>query len=347
MSSFSDRLVSAWYQPDFNPLLAPLLPLSKLVEWQVRRRQHQYHLNQEHLWQPPVPVIVVGNITVGGTGKTPLVATLVSVLQQRGFSPGIISRGYGAKVDTFPADVSLDSDPAKLGDEPVMLAEMTGVPVVIDPDRPSAARYLLSNHECDVIISDDGLQHYALVRHIEMVVLDGARWLGNGRCLPAGPLREPADRLESVDFIISNGKPVADFDNTACNIMTLVPTRLVNLKSGKAIPLSEWKNFTTPAYAVAGIGNPGRFFVSLRSLGFTGGEKAFPDHHAYCPDDFAFAGGQPVIMTAKDAIKCRRFAHDNWWYLAVDAKLPDSFWEQVSARLSDFPSSFQPVSANG
>ncbi|WP_211830469.1 tetraacyldisaccharide 4'-kinase [Kistimonas asteriae] len=347
MSSFSDRLVSAWYQPDFNPLLTPLLPLSKLVEWQVRRRQHQYHLNQKSLWQPPVPVIVVGNITVGGTGKTPLVAALVSALQRRGYRPGIISRGYGAKVDTFPAVVLPDSDPARLGDEPVMLAEMTGVPVVIDPDRPSAARYLLSHHECDVIISDDGLQHYALVRHIEMVVLDGARWLGNGRCLPAGPLREPADRLAAVDFIIANGKPVAEVDEVTCNIMTLVPTRLVNLKSGKPMPVSDWGELDEPVHAVAGIGNPGRFFESLKSLGFTVKEQAFPDHHAYGSEDFAFAGGQPVIMTAKDAIKCRRFAHDNWWYLAVDAKLPDSFWEQVSAKLSDFPSSFQSVSANG
>ncbi|OQX39357.1 MAG: tetraacyldisaccharide 4'-kinase [Oceanospirillales bacterium LUC14_002_19_P2] len=347
MSSFSDRLVSAWYQSDFNPLLAPLLPLSKLVEWQVRRRQHQYRLNQKSLWQPPVPVIVVGNITVGGTGKTPLVAALVSEFQRRGYRPGIISRGYGAKVDAFPAVVLPNSDPAELGDEPVMLAEMTGVPVVIDPDRPSAARYLLSNHECDVIISDDGLQHYALVRHIEMVVLDGARWLGNGRCLPAGPLREPADRLASVDCIISNGKPVAEVGAVACNIMTLLPTRLVNLKSGRAISLSEWNDFDTPVHAVAGIGNPGRFFDSLRSLGFMVRERAFPDHHAYCSDDFAFAGGQPVIMTAKDAIKCRRFAHDSWWYLAVDAKLPDSFWEQVSNRLSNFSSSFQPVSTNG
>lgn len=347
MSRFTDRLLSAWYQPDFNPLLMPLLPLSKLVEWQAGRRRDRYHLNQGNLWQPPVPVIVVGNITVGGTGKTPLVAALVSVLQQRGYCPGIISRGYGARIGRFPAVVLADSDPAMLGDEPVMLAEMTGVPVVIAPDRPSGARCLLSSHECDVIISDDGLQHYALVRHIEIVVLDGVRWVGNGRCLPAGPLREPVGRLASVDFVVANGKPVVEAGEMVSHVMELVPTRLVNLKSGKSISPSDRGEFNEPVHAVAGTGHPDRFFDTLRSLGFVIRERAFPDHHAYGPEHFVFADRQPVIMTGKDAVKCRHFAHDNWWYLAVEAKLPDSFQEQVSARLSDVSSSFQSVSANG
>lgn len=334
MSRFSDRLVSAWYQPDFNPLLLPLLPLSTLVAWQAKRHLNKYWKNHQSLWQPPIPVIVVGNITVGGTGKTPLVVALVAALERRGFRPGIISRGYGAAVKTFPATVLPGGAPSLLGDEPVMLAEMTGVPVVIDPDRPAAARYLLSKHDCDVIISDDGLQHYALVRHVEIVVLDGSRWWGNGYCLPAGPLREPIDRLHSVDFVVSNGEPLCDTKTISYETMTLMPTRLVNVKTGEAISLSQRAVLGAKIHAVAGIGNPRRFFDALQTLGFEVTSHAFPDHYVYSADDLAFTDGGRVIMTSKDAIKCRDFARDDWWYLAVEAKLPDSFWSRVSEQLS-------------
>lgn len=336
MSRFSESLVSAWYQPKFNPLLSPLLPLSKLMVWQVKRRLNQYQKSRQGLWQPPVPVIVVGNIAVGGTGKTPLVAALVAALASRGFRPGIISRGYGAAIDTFPATVLSDDDPSLSGDEPVMLAEMTGVPVVIDPDRPAAARHLLSEHDCDVIISDDGLQHYALVRHVEIIVLDGVRWLGNGYCLPAGPLREPIDRIHSVDFVVSNGEPVCDAKTIAYDTMQLVPAHFVNVKTGEVIELSERAVLGTHIHAVAGIGHPQRFFDLLQTLGFEGVDYAFPDHYVYSADDFVFVDGLPVIMTSKDAIKCRDFARNDWWYLAVDATLPDSFWSRVSEKLSVF-----------
>ncbi len=330
LSQLSGAVVRRWYQPTLSPLLAPLLPLSALVAWEARRRLRKFHQQPPTL--PAIPVIVVGNVTVGGTGKTPLVAELVKRLQGQGFSPGIISRGYGAAGDTSRR-VDQHSDPALCGDEPVMLAALTGVPVVVDSNRQRALECLLATTPCDIVISDDGLQHFRLARHIELAVIDGQRLLGNGRCLPAGPLREPMERLHTVDFIVYNGAPsqMLPLDRHQA-VMTLTPSAL------RPVAESEHPTGSVPVagdtvHGVAGIGNPARFFDSLGAQGFTVIDHAFPDHHPFLPDDLSFPEKGAVIMTAKDAVKCRAFAQPDWWYVPVQATLPETFWDALWDRL--------------
>ncbi len=275
-----------------------------------------------------MPVMVVGNITVGGTGKTPLVASLVKGLQQRGYSPGVVSRGFGANTDAYPVAVTSDSDPRQVGDEPVMLAHQLQVPVVVDPDRVSAAQFLCEQYACDLIIADDGLQHYNLRRHLELLVLDGRRMLGNGYCLPAGPLREPPERLNTVDMVFSNGQPGTD-PGVPYTCFNLVPQSLRPVSQGVEASADELPK-ACRVHGVAGIGNPGRFFTTLADQGFDVIPHAFPDHYQFTGADIAFGDGLPVIMTAKDAVKCRLFAQSQHWYLPVATDLPDSVLDTIA-----------------
>ncbi len=265
-----------------------------------------------------MPVIVVGNITVGGTGKTPLVIWLADYLSAQGIKPGVICRGHGG-TGKGPVLVSETSEPFLVGDEAVLLARRCGCPVVAGRKRLQAARWLCRKFPCQVILSDDGLQHYALPRTIEIVVIDGVRRFGNGRLLPAGPLREPAGRVEEADLIVSHGNARAEEWE-----MNLTGGRAINLcHPRQARSLDAFKG--RPVHALAGIGHPQRFFQNLRDAGMEVIPHVFPDHHRYNEQDICFSDDLPVLMTEKDAVKCFAFARENDWYVPVAAEIDEKF----------------------
>lgn len=301
------NLINAWYSNAFWPKL--LLPLSWLFRGIACIRKFYYVTRRPKL---PIPVIVVGNITVGGTGKTPLVIALTKHLQGQGKKVGIVSRGYGGK-GPFPLVVGPGVTAKQCGDEPLLMHLKTGATVCCDPKRLYAAQLLMDSGEIDVIISDDGLQHYALDRQIEICVVDGKRRFGNELCFPAGPLREPLSRLKTVTHIVTNGKALEGEIP-----MTIKPEVLVNMVSGEEQPADSFKDKSITA--VCGIGNPVRFFETLKDLGCVVTEKPFPDHYAYQASDFDGIKGD-IIMTEKDAIKCTDFVTKNMWVLAVEAEL--------------------------
>lgn len=301
-----------WYQKSGLSML--LWPLSLLYRGIIIIRKGLFTLGIKKVYRAPVPVIIVGNITVGGVGKTPLVVWLAAYLKQQGLQPGLVSRGYGGKATTWPQAVTTDSDPRLVGDEPVMLVRKTHCPMVVGPDRAAAVKQLLRDNNCTVVISDDGLQHYALGRDFEIAVLDGQRRLGNGFCLPAGPLREPASQLKKVDAVVINGEALSGEI-----AMTLVPSPIVAVNN----PMQKWNRpHNITVHAVAGIGNPERFFTTLRELGFTVIPHSFPDHHVYTKADIDFGSNSLVIMTEKDAVKCMPFAGEQHWYLPVSVCAP-------------------------
>jgi tetraacyldisaccharide 4'-kinase len=326
-------LESEWDRRGGGALL--LLPAA-LLFWAVSAlRRLLYAKGILSSWRAPVPVIVVGNITAGGTGKTPLVLHIVELLQRRGFQPGVVARGYGrvpgseqdplGVVRVFP-DVAT---PEHFGDEPVLIARRSHVPVYISPDRPAAARALLEGHrEVDVIVSDDGLQHYALGRDVEIAVVDGERRFGNGLPLPAGPLREPVSRLSRVDAVVVNGGGVDDVASSAPKFaMRLAREAFVSLATGEERDPASFALAVRgrPIAAVAGIGHPQRFFDHLAGLGVRAHGHAFPDHHLFQPRDLKMREAEVILMTEKDAVKCRAFADSRMWYLRVDAMLPEAF----------------------
>ncbi|WP_040610057.1 tetraacyldisaccharide 4'-kinase [Salinimonas chungwhensis] len=281
-------------------------------------------------------VIVVGNISVGGNGKTPVVLALAEYLKKKGWSPGVLSRGYGGTQTEFPHLVASSDGPALVGDEPKLIAARTGLPVIIDPKRPRGAQRLAQQESCDVVICDDGLQHYALDRDIELVVMDERRY-GNGHLLPMGPLREGTWRLDTVDMLIHN---VDNFKraellgvSTAQFHMQLTPGEIVNVKHPEQrLSIAAFVQRYTACEALAGIGNPERFFTQLKQLGIncrTTHSKA--DHHAYCAADIPPG---PVIMTEKDAVKVAQIGHDECWYLEVCASLPDTLYKQLDKKLA-------------
>ena len=318
-----------WYR--IRPAHLVLFPLSLLFGVVVAVRRWLYRVGGLHCTRMPVPVIVVGNITVGGSGKTPSVLWLVDCLQERGYTPGIVLRGYGGSESL--QEVRPDSDPARAGDESVLLAKRTGVPVFAGRDRAQAALALLAAHPGrDVLVSDDGLQHYGLARDIEIAVVDGQRRFGNGWLLPAGPLREPVGRLASVDAVLVHG----DGELSALR----APQFLAKLTG------DSFQNLLNPDFrvaapdlrdrvlhAVAGIGNPPRFFAQLQRMGLTFRAHPFPDHFRFSADDLAFAGDDVVLMTEKDAVKCNAFARENWWYLPVEAEVDPALADLVVAKL--------------
>jgi tetraacyldisaccharide 4'-kinase len=310
-------------------LVAVLLwPLSLLFGVAVRGRRLLYKHGLLHSEAVGAPVVVVGNISVGGTGKTPLVARLVELLRETGYKPGIVSRGYGGQSAEWPRHVTVDSDPNQVGDEPVMLARRCRCPIVVDPDRVAAARVLLETYDCNVVLSDDGLQHYRLRRDIEIAVICGSRRLGNEACLPAGPLREPPSRLREVDFVIGNGAA-----RSGEYLMSLRGETAVNLNDPcVSSALTGFRHGTV--HAVAGIGDPGRFFDHLRHARLRLIEHPFPDHHRFKPEDIHFRQDLPVLMTEKDAIKCRAFAAEGCWCVPVDAWLDPDFEEHFLKRLA-------------
>ncbi len=310
-----------WYSK--SRILWLLLPVSLLFWGATTIRRALYRTGILKVSHFPVPVIIVGNITVGGTGKTPLVIWLVQYLKKQGYSPGIVSRGYGGTKSRESRAVTVHSDPAAVGDEPWLLAHRCQCPVVVNRNRPLAVEYLLGNYKCDIVISDDGLQHYALARDIEIVVVDGERRFGNAFCLPAGPLREIKSRLKQVDLIVNNGGPVKGSEH----LMRLDGVEVCAVKNSAPIvrhPLSFLKGQTV--HAVAGIGYPSRFFKYLKSFGLTIVEHPFPDHHSFMESDFEFENhSSPILMTEKDAMKCQKFAKDNYWYLPVNAFMKHEF----------------------
>lgn len=313
MQGFANYL---WYKNAFlGWLLWPLSLIYQLIT-SIRR----FYLRTFKQTQFPVPVIVIGNLTVGGVGKTPLVLAIAAKLKEKGLKVGIVSRGYKAKVDTFPHEVSMNDSAVLVGDEPFLLAKNAACPVVIAPNRVEAVQYLLNKYKPDIILSDDGLQHYALGRTIEVLVIDGIRGLGNQLCLPAGPLREAKNRLKQTDFLVVNhGQWPGAF------AMELQPGNLKHLKSGAT---QEIKDLVLPLAAVAGIGHPERFFNTLEKLQLSFTKYPFKDHHHFCRDELQFKE-KSVIMTEKDAVKCSSFAEDSWYFLPVEAKLSDSFWQAL------------------
>ncbi|MBW7470143.1 tetraacyldisaccharide 4'-kinase [Marinobacter sp. M216] len=333
MSSLIDRL---WYGTG-RPLgfLAPLSWIFQAIT--ASRRRKAWDARDEVL---PVPVVVVGNITAGGTGKSPLTARLVAEFRAAGWRPVVLSRGYGGKAAQYPLLVQGDSEPSQAGDEPVMLARATNTPVVVDPQRRRGAAWALEQGLGDILISDDGLQHYALPRDIEIAVFDGVRGTGNGALIPVGPLREPVSRLASVDFVVVNGGDFEEgghiesfqgIEHPQIFTMALEPSSLTNLKTGESRPLSDLTG--RHVRAVAGIGNPERFFDTLRSLGAVVEGTAFPDHHDFRASDLDAESGRWVVITAKDAVKCQGFAKDNVWVFSVQARLDPEFIGAVLSRI--------------
>ncbi len=322
--SLTERTLERWYDPAYRAL--PWRPLGWLYRAIVAGRAGLYRRGWLHSIALPVPVIVVGNISIGGTGKTPLVMRLVAYLQEQGWRPGVVSRGYGGTEDG-PCLLPECPDPARFGDEPSLARRRTGVPVAIGRRRPEAARLLL-DAGVDVIVSDDGLQHYRLRRDVEVCVIDGVRRFGNGLMFPCGPLREPPSRLRRVDFQVVNGGAAGQGE---------VP---MNLTGGQAHNLGdpaasrELEAFAgQTVHAVAGIGRPRRFFDGLKARGLVVIEHAYPDHHAYTAADVSFGDGLPVLMTEKDAVKCAAFATSDMWCVPVEASVPTAFLEAVLDRV--------------
>lgn len=322
------RLDHYWYSR--NPVSLALWPLSWLFRLLAFLRRLCYRSGLFRRVTLPVPVVIVGNITVGGSGKTPLVLWLARYLADAGYRPGIVSRGYGGASERWPIRVTADSDPEHVGDEAVLLASRSGLPMAVGPDRVAAAELLIKEAAVDLILSDDGLQHYRLGRDVEIAVLDGSRRLGNGFCLPAGPLREPASRLQRVDFIICNGEAGPGEYG-----MCLLPTELENLLTGERRDLLSFTGRTV--HAVAGIGNPQRFFDTLREQGVTTIEHPFPDHHPYRAGEIDFDDPLHLIMTEKDGVKWRRFANEKHWQLTVEAELDPGFGPKLLEALKEVP----------
>jgi len=299
-----------------SPLWLLLLPLSWLYGLVSGLIRLSYKVGLKRAWRAPVPVVVVGNLTAGGNGKTPVVIWLVEQLTQRGIRVGVVSRGYGGKAERYPLLLTGQTTTAQAGDEPVLIFQRTGAPVAVSPVRSEAVQALLSQTDVQMVITDDGLQHYALARDKEIVVIDGVRRFGNGWWLPAGPMRERASRLKSVDAVIVNGGSAQAGEIP----MQLRPGVAVNLLTGERRDVAELPNLV----AMAGIGHPPRFFSTLEACGARLlNTVPLADHQALSQAQVAgfTAPGQTLIMTEKDAVKCRAFARDNWWYLPVDAEL--------------------------
>ena len=315
-----------WYRP--NPLKWLLWPVGWIVGALVRLRRAAYRHGLKTVTTLPIPVIVVGNITVGGTGKTPCVIWLAQQLTARGYRVGVVSRGYGGKAAVWPQRVESGSDPAVVGDEPVLIARATGCLVVVGPDRVVAARSLLEHAEMDVLLCDDGLQHYALGRNMEIAVVDGSRALGNGLCLPAGPLREGADRLRTVDVVVVNG---GTWNYADAIRVAAVPDRVYRLAGSEEKVLDDFRG--QRVHAVAGIGNPQRFFDLLTDSGLIVTPHSLPDHARLSPEDLEFGDQLPVLITEKDAVKCQSFAADNVWCVAVAIKFDTDHDERLMRRV--------------
>ena len=331
LPSIAANSISRWLQKQWQKKTLwqlVLLPVSLVFSCLIWLRQKLYATGFIKSDSLAVPVIVIGNVTVGGTGKTPLVIWMAQWLKSEGYSPGIISRGYGGK-NQGPTAVFETSDPLEVGDEPLLVARRTLCPVWIGKNRVDVARHLLNKFpECDVIISDDGLQHYRLRRDIEISVVDEVLGFGNGRMLPAGPLREPLSRLATVDAIVANGSG-------------MTPEMIgMSLESVLVYELGHPENIVSIEYfrgreihAVAGIGNPNRFFQHLQKAGLRVVMHPFPDHHVFNLHELDFGDQTTIMMTEKDAVKCEKLPLRNAWVLTVEAKVESKLTKIVLERL--------------
>jgi tetraacyldisaccharide 4'-kinase len=308
-----------------------LWPASLVFAVVVAVRRIFYKLKIFGSTHPGIPVIVVGNLSVGGSGKTPLVLRIAEVLKEHGWRPGIVSRGYGGNAEA-PREATIASDPAEVGDEPMLLARRSGCPVWVAPDRVQACAALRQQHpDCNLIVTDDGLQHYALRRDLEICVLD-ERSMGNGFLQPAGPLREPRARLQSVDAVVIHGESKERGDRVSFYRMALEGDKLVRFTDARDVRTA--KSFAGQrVHAVAGIGDPKRFFLQLARFGLKIVPHPFADHHAFRAEDFEFGDSDPVVMTEKDAVKCKRIGQAHFWVFPVSASLDPAFERWLLERL--------------
>jgi tetraacyldisaccharide 4'-kinase len=320
MDSWLQRI---WYQRSLWVWL--LLPLSLLFSGIVALRRFAFRIGLLRTLRVTKPVIVVGNITVGGTGKTPLVVWLAQELSRRGLQPGVITRGYGGSSAAWPVHVAPTSDPAVMGDEAVLLAQRSGAIVVAGPDRVADAQQAIALG-CDVIISDDGLQHYRLARDFEIAVVDGARGFGNGHLLPAGPLRERVSRLDTVSAVVVTSRAVG----THCDALSVWRPHIAwhRLTMAESLLTKERRSLAAFAgarvHAVAGIGNPGAFFAALSAQGLQVDGRALADHAPITKTDLHFSDAAPVFMTEKDAVKCRVLADERMWVVPIELEIDNA-----------------------
>ena len=316
----------SWYQPA-GLLTLLLFPFSVMFCIVAIARRCFFRMNILRSEKVSVPVIVVGNISVGGTGKTPLVIAITQYLKAQGYNPGVICRGYGGNAQHWPQQVTLNSNPELVGDEAVLIANRCRCPVCVGPSRIESAKLLINNGNCDVIVSDDGMQHYKMKRDIEIAVIDGKRGMGNGFCLPAGPLRELPFRLNTVTMKVSNGS-----EQDGMHKMELKSYAFYHINDETNLkPLDAFAG--SEAHALSGIGNNERFFQNLRDLGIKIRNHSYPDHYHYKASDCDFKDSLPVLMTEKDAVKCKKFPISDAWYLKVDALLSNSFYEKLIEKL--------------
>lgn len=343
--SLEQKITAAWYgDKKWIRLLAPLSGLYRVcLERKRAKFQHSNDAGKNIQPKLTTPVLVIGNITVGGTGKTPLIMFLCRYLQEQGVSVGVISRGYGGSCKVFPHEVSIDDSASLVGDEPLLIATQTAGKVVIDPDRYSAARYLDKSEQVDIILSDDGMQHFALPREAEIVVIDGERELGNELLLPAGPLREPAKKLDSVDLCLLNGAQKIDelcsdiLRNNINAVFQIVPSQWVRVLTGERLSLDQLPD-AKHRIAIAGIGNPKRFFSTLESLSISADYVPLDDHQPINIEMLTELGmdkpNQQILMTMKDAIKCQKIVNDNCWALDVGIQMDKQTKQLIVTLLS-------------
>ena len=322
--TYSSFVVDSWYKKSLWLYL--LYPFSFIFSYLTSRRRRKYIKNKKISYKADIPIVVVGNLTIGGTGKTPLVKYIANELADRGYKPGIVSRGYGGKFKET-LQVTNETSVNETGDEAQILSKLN-FPFYIDKNRVRAIKKLIKDHDCDVVISDDGLQHYKMGRHIEIAVIDGKRRFGNNLTFPAGPLRESKNRLNSVDFIVNNSGPTEEGEF----LMNISPTKFVHLKSGKSYSVDKWP-MHKQIHAVAGLGNPGRFFDLLDKLGFDSIRHPFPDHHNFSSSDIFYLDHLPIVMTEKDASKCKDFDNNKIWYLTIDADVTNKFIDKLDKKI--------------
>ena len=316
-----------YYWNSINLISLSLLPLSGVFCLLGLLRAKLYHAGLLKSYRAPVPVVIIGNITAGGTGKTPMIIKLVEQLQKQGKKPAVISRGYGGQSTSWPQRVTATSTAEQVGDEPVLIFQRTACPVVVGPNRRQDIERLLADEACDVVLSDDGLQHYALQRDIEIAVVDASRKFGNGFCIPSGPLRERVTRLQQVDMVLLNGGDETQ-DSFKLLATSCVP---VSNKTDENLDLSSFAGKTV--HAVAGIGHPERFFTMLKQQNINVLQHVFPDHYAYKESELKFSDDLAVLMTEKDAVKCRGFSLNNHWSVPVDIVFSNSAQNKLNQLL--------------
>jgi subfamily B ATP-binding cassette protein MsbA len=328
----SGFLENSWYQK--SNWLFLLWPISLITKFVSSRKRRRYLSGALSSWKPDLPIVVVGNIVVGGTGKTPIVIWLAKNLLKMGYKPGIVSRGYGGRAAQYPLLVDETTPVTDSGDEPYIIATNTKCPVVVSPNRVQAVKKLVADTDCDVIISDDGMQHYQLDRDVEIAVFDGLRGTGNGLCLPAGPLRESLDRIKDVDFVVSSSKSLDGVLIKEDYVMEYKPIEWIRISDDESFPSDNWP-LSRAVHAVAGIGNPAKFFNLLRNLGLQPIEHSFPDHYQFTQDDLSFNDQLPVVMTEKDSVRCQDIHLTNIWYLKVEADIHNDLIEKIAIKIKE------------